>query len=117
MPCCTNSGPRKLSTIDHRYVSCSVDAANTDRLVSDGTEGLVCDRNDGAGIARALKRFFALGKEERRAMGEAGHLHATARFAVSRMAERTMDVYERVLSERAPELGRPSRPHHRAEWN
>ena len=93
------------------------DAANTDRLVTDGVEGLVCDRNDGAGIARALKRFFALEKGERRAMGQAGHEHASARFAVSRMAGRTMDVYERVLAERAPELGRPRRAYARAEWN
>ena len=50
-------------------------------------------------------------------MGEAGYAHATARFAVSHMAERTMDVYERVLSERAPELGRPRRAQARAEWN
>ncbi len=76
------------------------DAANTDRLVTDGTEGVVCDENRASGIARALKRFFALSREERAAMGQAGHLHATARFGVARMARRTMDVYERVLAAR-----------------
>jgi len=83
-------------------MSCGVpvvvsDAANTDGLVTDGTEGLVCDDNGAGGIARALRRFFALTDAERRAMGRAGHAHAVTRFAVSRMVARTVDVYERVL--------------------
>ncbi len=73
------------------------DAANTDSLVTDGKEGIVCDDNNAAGIAHALRRFFALGPEQLAAMGAAGHQHATTRFAVSRMVARTVDVYERVL--------------------
>lgn len=73
------------------------DAANTDKLVTDGTEGVVCDDNRAPGIARALRRFFELGEAERRRMGERGHAHATSRFAVSRMVARTVDVYDRVL--------------------
>jgi glycosyltransferase involved in cell wall biosynthesis len=75
-------------------------AANADQLVTDGTEGLVCEGADEAGIAQTLRRFLGLGPEARRAMGEAGHAHATSRFAVARMARRTMDVYERVLDQR-----------------
>lgn len=90
------------------------DAANTDTLVTDGVEGLVCDHDDAGfstskSIARALKRFFMLDPKERQAMGARGHAHASARFAVARMARRTMDVYERVLAERAPDLARPGR--------
>jgi glycosyltransferase involved in cell wall biosynthesis len=72
-------------------------AANTDELVTDGKEGLVCEDNRSAGIARALRRFFALSAAERAAMGAAGHEHATTRFAVSRMVARTVEVYTRVL--------------------
>jgi glycosyltransferase involved in cell wall biosynthesis len=81
-------------------------AANTDRLVTDGVEGLTVEGREPAAIARALQRFFALSPEELRAMGGRGHAHAAERFAVARMARRTMDVYERVLSARAPELAR-----------
>ncbi|CAN5538627.1 glycosyltransferase [soil metagenome] len=93
-------------------MSCSTmaivsDAANTDALVTDGVEGLVCDSKGASGIARALRRFFALTASERKTMGAHGHAHASARFAVSRMARRTMDVYERILRDRAPELARP----------
>jgi len=73
------------------------DAANTDSLVTDGKEGLVCDDNQAAGIAHALRRFFALTPEQLSAMGQAGNQHATARFAVARMVARTVDVYARVL--------------------
>jgi len=43
-------------------------------------------------------------RAERKTMGQAGHAHATSRFAVARMARRTMDTYERVLARAGREV-------------
>ncbi len=75
-------------------------AANVDRLVVDGREGLVCEGTSAEAIARALTDFFGRDAEVRRAMGKAGRAHAERRFAIRRMIERTSSVYERVLSRR-----------------
>ncbi len=72
-------------------------AANTDALVTDGIEGLVCDAPSHAAIAGVLERFFGLSPAVRVRMGAAGRSHAERRFAVRRMIERTTQVYERVL--------------------
>lgn len=72
-------------------------AANADSLVHDGREGFVCERATTDSIARMLERFIALDDTNRRAMGTAGRAHATSRFPVRRMVERTMGVYARVL--------------------
>ncbi len=72
-------------------------AANADSLVHDGREGFVCERATADSIARMLERFIALDDTNRRAMGTAGRAHATSRFPVKRMVERTMGVYARVL--------------------
>ena len=90
-------------------------AANVDGLVEDGREGLVCAGTDAPSIARALERFFALDAGARRAMGEAGRAHATRRFPVRRMVERTTSVYERVLVRRAAPLHKASREEELAE--
>jgi glycosyltransferase involved in cell wall biosynthesis len=74
------------------------EAANADRLVTDGVEGWVCRSIGEEGIADALERFFEMSAADRRKMGEAGRAHAVRRFAVDRMARRTMDVYERLES-------------------
>jgi glycosyltransferase involved in cell wall biosynthesis len=71
-------------------------AANTDALVTDGVEGL-CTTTDPEAIARALLRLAALDARERCALGTRGRAHAVERFAVARMAGRTMELYERLL--------------------
>jgi glycosyltransferase involved in cell wall biosynthesis len=86
-------------------------AANVDSLVVDGSEGLVCDGTSSAAIERALERFFALGKDERAAMGSAGRAHAERRFAVERMVSATTRVYERVLAQRGAGRARTARPY------
>ncbi|HEY1956550.1 MAG TPA: glycosyltransferase [Polyangiaceae bacterium] len=77
-------------------------AANVDGLIEDGREGLVTSGTSAAAIARSLERFFALSPEARRAMGEAGRAHATRRFTLRRMIDRTTEVYDRVLRRAAP---------------
>lgn len=72
-------------------------AANSDELVTDAREGFVCERADARAIARMLERFFAEPERSRRAMGAVGREHATRRFPVRRMVQRTMNVYARVL--------------------
>ncbi len=75
-------------------------AANADALVEDGREGIVCEATDAAAIARALQRFFALSPAALRAMGDAGRAHASRRFTLARMIDRTTSVYDRVLARR-----------------
>jgi UDP-glucose:(heptosyl)LPS alpha-1,3-glucosyltransferase len=77
-------------------------AANADGLVTDGREGFVCDSVDADGIARSVERFLAIGSDERDAMGRAGRDHATRRFAVARMVDRTVTVYRSALERAAP---------------
>ena len=77
-------------------------AANADELVTDGVEGLVCDGIDADGIARAIERFLAQSAGAREAMGRAGRAHATRRFDVARMVERTTAVYRAALAHRTP---------------
>ena len=74
-------------------------AANTDALVTDGIEGLVCDAPSHAAIAGVLERFFGTVAGRTCSHGRlAGRSHAEQRrFAVRRMIERTTQVYERVL--------------------
>lgn len=67
--------------------------ANVDALVTDGREGLVARDVSAAAVETVLRRYLALTAEERAAMGAAGHAHATERFAVERMAQRTMALY------------------------
>ncbi|MBI5512860.1 MAG: glycosyltransferase [Deltaproteobacteria bacterium] len=71
-------------------------AANADRLVTDGVEGLHAGTSPEE-IARALARLAALDDGARRALGQRGHAHARERFAVERMARRTMALYESLL--------------------
>jgi glycosyltransferase involved in cell wall biosynthesis len=79
-------------------------AANTDALVTDGHEGLVSASASAEAIERVLERFLALDSGALREMGAAGRAHAERRFAVDRMVNATMRVYERVLARRAPRL-------------
>jgi glycosyltransferase involved in cell wall biosynthesis len=73
-------------------------AANVDRLVTHGAEGLVCEGTHADAIASTLESFFALDASARRRMGAAGRAHAERRFGVRRMIDRTSSIYERVLS-------------------
>jgi glycosyltransferase involved in cell wall biosynthesis len=73
-------------------------AANTDRLVVEGREGLTCAGTDPDDIAAALERFQSLTPAALGEMGQAGRAHASERFAVGRMVARTMDVYDRLFA-------------------
>ncbi len=75
-------------------------AANTDALVDDGVTGLVCGGTDEASVRAAIERFVALSPADREAMGRRAYETARARFAVSRMVARTVEVYARVLGDR-----------------
>jgi glycosyltransferase involved in cell wall biosynthesis len=88
--------------------------ANTDGLVTDGVEGLVCDTNEARGIARTLERFFSLSAPARAAMGARGLAHARGRFSVERMVSKTVAVYERVLDLRRGHVVSDADRHERA---
>lgn len=62
-------------------------------IVLDGETGLLTEPGDAAGIAAAVRALFDA-PDRRRAFGEAGRARATQEFSVSRMAERTLAVYE-----------------------
>lgn len=71
-------------------------AANNDALIRDGVEGVVTGGTGPEAICASLERFLALDEAARRAMGEAGVVHARRRFSVQRMAASTVAVYERL---------------------
>jgi glycosyltransferase involved in cell wall biosynthesis len=75
-------------------------AANLDALVTDGREGLVAHGSDEGATALVLARLSTLPEATLQAMGRAGRSAAEARFPVARMAERTMDLYDRLFSSR-----------------
>ena len=65
-------------------------------IVVDGETGLLADPGDAAGVAAALDALLA-DPTRRRALGEAGRRRAREEFSVSRMTDRTLAVYERIL--------------------
>ena len=72
-------------------------AANADRMITDGVEGLVTATHDPEGIDGVLRRFVALDDSARKAMGARGRAHAERRFTMARMVSETEEVYEGLL--------------------
>jgi len=66
-------------------------------VVADGETGLLVEPGDFQGLATALDSLLS-DPARARAMGEAGRARALERFSVARMAERTVEVYERASS-------------------
>jgi glycosyltransferase involved in cell wall biosynthesis len=70
-------------------------------LVVDGETGTLVQPDDEAALAEGVMRTI-----ERPALGEAGRVRASREFSVARMADRTIEVYERVTGVR-----RATEPH------
>lgn len=68
-------------------------------IVVDGTTGALADADDPADFARAICRLLSR-PEEAMHMGEAGRRRARQFFSSAAMAEKTLELYDRVLSER-----------------
>jgi glycosyltransferase involved in cell wall biosynthesis len=49
--------------------------------------------------AEAMKRALALSPEERAQMGEAGRAHVLANFSLETMCDRTLEIYQRLMSQ------------------
>ena len=74
-------------------------AGGIPEVVADGECGLLVPVNDGRRLGEAIAHLLA-DRDLARRMGEAGRRRAAA-FSVERTAERTAEVYERVLGEDA----------------
>ena len=72
-------------------------AGSAPELVEDGRTGLLFPVDDHEGLAQAVGSLLS---DPRRAaaMGSAGLERARAEFSVARMAERTLDLYERAAN-------------------
>ena len=66
-------------------------------LVRDGETGRLVPPASPAELAVRLKELIA-GPERRQAMGAAGRMRAKQEFPLSRMVERTIDVYDRLFA-------------------
>jgi glycosyltransferase involved in cell wall biosynthesis len=73
-------------------------AANIDQLVLDGQTGFEVETFDHDALAEALARLFALGGDERRAMGARGRAHIAATFGVDRILDETVRLYDDLLA-------------------
>jgi len=65
-------------------------------IVVDGTTGLLTPVGDAPALAAALGQLLA-DPQRRRALGDAGQRRAREEFSVARMADHTIEVYERVV--------------------
>ena len=66
-------------------------------VVADGETGLLVEPGDEAGLAEALEALLS-DAARAAALGEAGLQRARDAFSVARMADRTLAVYDDVLS-------------------
>jgi glycosyltransferase involved in cell wall biosynthesis len=73
----------------------------TPEVVVEGVTGLLVPPEDPAALAAALGRLIR-DRGARQRMGEAGRTRALAEFTVEQMAERTLDVYGRLLARPIP---------------
>ncbi|MEX0673992.1 MAG: glycosyltransferase, partial [Gaiellaceae bacterium] len=69
-------------------------------IVSDGETGLLAEPGDWRALGQALDSLLA-DRERARAFGEAGRVRAREEFSVARMADRTVELYERASSQAA----------------
>lgn len=66
-------------------------------VVADGKTGLLVEAGDAHGLGGTLDALLS-DPERARAFGDAGRARARERFSVARMADRTVEVYERAAS-------------------
>jgi glycosyltransferase involved in cell wall biosynthesis len=66
-------------------------------VVADGETGVLVEPGDAHGLGGALDALLS-DQARARAYGEAGRARARERFSVARMADRTVEVYERAAS-------------------
>jgi glycosyltransferase involved in cell wall biosynthesis len=70
--------------------------ATSETIVDSRTGWLVPPENPVA-LAEAMAALLRLSAEDYEAMGKAGRRHATERFALETMCEKTVEVYERLM--------------------
>ena len=66
--------------------------------VLDGQTGVLIPPNDPVALAAAIDHLVALSPDQRRAVAQAGRAHVAAHFTKAMMCERTLAVYEELLS-------------------
>lgn len=85
----------------------ATDAGGTCWLVADGTSGAIVPVGDDVRLADALRGYLEA-PERAKAHGAAGRRIAEARFRLSAVVDRTLEVYDRVRRE--GRAGRPEKP-------
>ena len=69
-------------------------------VVKDGETGLLVSPTDATALAMAIHEVLA-SPERAKKMGQAGHKRLKSHFTVERMADKTYDLYLKLLTERA----------------
>ncbi|MCX5741112.1 MAG: glycosyltransferase [Proteobacteria bacterium] len=73
-------------------------AANRDMIVVDGQTGFEVPTLDHAALADAIGRMLVMPDAQRRAMGLAGRVHVTERFAADHILAQTVALYDELVA-------------------
>jgi glycosyltransferase involved in cell wall biosynthesis len=84
-----------LEAMAHGRPVVATPVGGTPEVVADGETGLLVPPRDPEALAAALRRLLA-DPDLRRRMGEAGRRRVAEQFTADRMAERVLELYERV---------------------
>ncbi len=86
-----------LEGLAHGRPVVATDVGDAAAMVRHGENGWLVPPGDATAFARAIRELTATTPERRREMGETGSAFVLAEYSAERLAERTMEVYRRVL--------------------
>jgi len=95
-----------LEAMAHGRPVVATDVGDTATLVNGGPGKWLVPSNDPVALAAALGEFVATSSEELAVMGRAGSEFVLDNYSTSKLAERTMKVYQEVLERSARKAGR-----------
>jgi len=77
-------------------------------VVRENESGFLVPARDPGALAAAMLRLIALPDAERRSLGERGREHVRASYGLSRVVDRWLEVYRRVLERKGISLASPN---------
>lgn len=89
-----------MEGLAHGVPVVSTDVGDVRHLVKDGESGWIVPPSDPEALATAIEGLVACGHEQRESMGAIGSAFVLANYSAEKLVERTMVVYEEVLTRR-----------------